>query len=91
MLFEIIKNKPHLVILNKADLADDIKTKEWVKYYENQGVNCVSVNSLTGNVFTTIHKKTMDILKPLIEKERTKGMQERSYRAMVIGITNVGK
>ena len=91
MLFEIIRNKPHLIILNKADLADDSKTREWVEYFEKKDMNCIAVNSLTGNAFSVIYKKTMEILQPLIEKEISKGMQERSYRAMVIGIPNVGK
>jgi len=91
MLGEIIKNKPKLVILNKSDLADETKTKEWLKKYKKDGTNCIAVNSLTGNVLQIVYKKTMEILKPLLEKEKKKGMQRRSYRAMVIGIPNVGK
>ncbi len=91
MLGDIIKNKPKLVILNKSDLADETKTKEWVLKYEKQGINCVAVNSLTGNALNIVYKKTLEILKPLIEKEAKKGMKARSYRAIVIGIPNVGK
>ena len=91
MLDEIIKNKPRLVILNKSDLADDERTQEWLKRYTKQGMNCVAINSLTGNVLSIIYKKTIEILKPLVEKEAKKGMQARSYRAMVVGIPNVGK
>jgi ribosome biogenesis GTPase A len=91
MLGEIIKNKPRLIILNKADLADDYETKEWVKYYEENGHNCIAVNSLTGNIINQIYNKTIEILQPLIEKEAKKGMTTRAYRAIVIGIPNVGK
>ncbi|XMB71821.1 ribosome biogenesis GTPase YlqF [Mycoplasmatota bacterium WC30] len=91
MLGEIIKNKPLLVILNKADLSDDKLTKEWVKYYEKKGINCIAINSLTGNILSIVNKKTLEILKPLREKEATKGMQARKFRAMIIGIPNVGK
>ncbi len=91
MLAEIIKNKPLLVILNKTDLADDRLTKEWLKRYEEKGINCIAINSLTGNILSIINKKTLEILKPLREKEAKKGMQARKYRAMVIGIPNVGK
>lgn len=91
MLGEIIRNKPRLVILNKSDLADKDKTNEWLNKLESEGLNCVAVNSLTGNALPIIYNKTLEILKPLIEKEARKGMKERSYRAIVIGIPNVGK
>ncbi len=91
MLMDIVRNKPVLTILNKADLADDKKTEEWVKKFEAKGQHCISINSLTGNIVSIIHKKTMEILKTLQAKEEKKGMQNRAYRAMVIGIPNVGK
>jgi ribosome biogenesis GTPase A len=90
-LAEIIKGKPKLMILNKIDLADDFRTKEWIEYYESQGINCISSNALTGNILSSIYKKTEEILKPLVEKELDRGMQKRAFRAIVIGIPNVGK
>ncbi|MBI9009857.1 MAG: ribosome biogenesis GTPase YlqF [Tenericutes bacterium] len=90
-LAEIIKNKPKLMILNKIDLADDTLTREWMEYYESQGIECITSNALTGNILTKIYKKTEEILRPLVEKEAEKGMTKRAFRAMVIGIPNVGK
>lgn len=90
-LGEIIKDKPKLLILNKTDLADDNLTNEWIKKYESMGINCISVNALTGNILNKVYKKTEEILKPLVKKEAEKGMQKRAFRAMVIGIPNVGK
>jgi len=90
-LGEIIKGKPKLMILNKTDLADDIKTKEWMDYYESEGINCIAANALTGNNLSKIYKKTEQILKPLVQKEQEKGMKSRAFRAIVIGIPNVGK
>lgn len=90
-LGEIIKGKPKLLILNKTDLADKSKTKEWIKYYESQGIHCVAINSLTGNVLQDVYKETEIILKDLVNKEKEKGMQKRAFRAIVIGIPNVGK
>ncbi len=91
LLGEIIKNKPRILILNKADLADEKETKKWIDKYESQGFECVSSNSLTGNVYQDVYKKTQFLLKGLKEKEASKGMQDRPFRAMVIGIPNVGK
>jgi ribosome biogenesis GTPase A len=90
-LGEIIKGKPKLMILNKTDLADDLKTKEWIDYYESQGIDCISTNALTGNILSKVYKKTLKILEPLVQKEKEKGMKKRAFRAIVIGIPNVGK
>ncbi len=91
LLLEIIKNKPHLIVLNKADLADPYETKKWIEYYKKIGFRCISVNSLTGNVFTEVYKETQEILTDLKAKELNKGMKDRVFRAIVIGIPNVGK
>ncbi|MBN2540152.1 MAG: ribosome biogenesis GTPase YlqF [Bacilli bacterium] len=91
LLMEMVKGKPILVILNKSDLADPALTKQWVEYYEERGLHCLALNSLTGNVFHEINQKTQLILQELKEKEAKKGMRPRPFRAMVIGIPNVGK
>lgn len=91
LLGEIIKNKPRLLVLNKADLADDKETEKWIKKYESMGMACIAANSLTGNVYRDVYDKTRILLKDLMDKEAAKGMQARAFRAMVIGIPNVGK
>lgn len=90
-LAEIIKDKPKLLILNKTDLADDALTKQWIKTYESEDIQCIDVNALNGNILQKVYKKTEEILKPKMSKEKDKGMTKRAYRAIVIGIPNVGK
>ena len=34
----IIGDKPRLIILNKADLADDAVNQEWVRYFKEKGI-----------------------------------------------------
>ena len=45
MLTKIIGDKPRLLILNKADLADPALTKEWRQYFESQGIQTLAINS----------------------------------------------
>ena len=33
---ELGRNKSRLILLNKADLAEDRRNEEWIKYFENQ-------------------------------------------------------
>ena len=38
MMNEIIKHKPKLIILNKADIADATVTQQWVNYFKQQNL-----------------------------------------------------
>ena len=91
MLLEIIHNKPRLILLNKVDLADPKVTKEWLDYYQTQGLKAVETNSLTDNLQVKIYEITKEILKTELEKEKVKGKSLRPLNAIVIGIPNVGK
>ena len=45
MLTKIVGDKPKLLILNKADLADSNRTKEWRTYFKSQGIKTLAINS----------------------------------------------
>ncbi len=87
----IQKNKPRLVILNKIDMADSQVNKEWLKYFEVQGIKCLLVDSNKGINTNKITNICKEVLKEKLERERLKGLKPRSIRTMVIGIPNVGK
>ena len=36
-IYEMIGNKPKIIIMTKKDLADPLILEKWVKYYENLG------------------------------------------------------
>ena len=90
-LSEIIKNKPKLVLLNKADLADPHQNKRWVNYFENQGIAAVCTNSLVDDLSSTLVPRLERLMAPLREKEESRGMKKRPLRVMIVGIPNVGK
>ncbi|CNJ14877.1 ribosome biogenesis GTPase YlqF [Streptococcus agalactiae] len=91
MLTKIVGDKPKLMILNKADLADPIRTKEWRDFYESQGLKTLAINSKEQSTV----KKVTDIAKILmsdkIAKLRERGIQKETLRTMIIGIPNAGK
>ncbi len=88
---EIIKNKPKIYILNKADLADANITKEWIKYFKSKGMGAISLNSKTGKNFSNIKKQIDEELKELIERRTLRGIEATKIRAMMVGVPNVGK
>lgn len=91
MAMEILKNKPVLMILTKADMADPIQTKKWESYFQKTGKASIAIDSISGLNIKKIEVLTKDILEEKIQKDRMRGLKERPVRAMIVGIPNVGK
>lgn len=86
----IIKNKPHLIILTKTDLANPKETNKWLEYFKSQGKEVMTFNLLKFD-YTLLKKTCQDILKEKMEKDKAKGLRPRPIRALIVGIPNVGK
>ncbi len=91
MIFDIIANKPRLVLLNKADLADPQITRQWVSYLEAEGEQVLTVDSQSGKGIGQIAPKCKHIVQDMLDKRVRKGMAQRAVRALIVGIPNVGK
>lgn len=90
-LQEWTKNKKKIVILNKSDLAEDVKNKRWVEYYKNKGITAILTDLKTGRgINETIREieKIMQEDKKVLEQKGRKG---KAIRVMIVGIPNVGK
>ena len=88
---KLIENKPSLIILNKASLADPAQNKLWQEYYSSDNSACILVDCLTGEGLSKILPAIKLLLKDKIERYESKGMVGRRLFAMVLGIPNVGK
>lgn len=88
---ELGKNKYRLILMNKADLADKEKTKQWSSYFKGKGFFVVSLDARTKNSMKSITDIVMEACKEKIERDRKRGIKNRPVRAMVVGIPNVGK
>ena len=91
MLFDILKQKPKLVLLTKCTMADANMTSKWVSHFESQGILALPIDSLTGFNIKKIESSCKTILKDKIAKDLSRGLKERAIRAMIVGIPNVGK
>lgn len=85
------QNKSRLILLNKADLADDRQNEAWKEYFQNRGFYVVKVDSRNGAGMKTIQNVIQEACKEKIERDRRRGIKNRPIRAMVAGIPNVGK
>ena len=87
---KLIENKPSLILLNKANLADPTQNKRWQAHYSSDKTACILVDCLTGEGLNKILPAIRELLKEKLERYENKGMTRRIY-AMVLGIPNVGK
>ncbi len=88
---EITEGKSKIVLLNKADLADEKATAEWIKYYNSLGVSALAVDCRTGRGLNAFRPLVREVLKDKIRQNEDKGMKGKTLRIMVIGIPNTGK
>lgn len=88
---ELGKNKARLILLNKADLAQEVQNDAWAAYFQQKGFSVVKVNSKKGGGMKTIQGVIQEACKEKMERDRKRGILNRPVRAMVVGIPNVGK
>ena len=91
MLTKIVGDKPKLLILNKSDLADNNRTKEWRTYFEKQGIKTLAINSKEQSTVILVTDAAKSLMSEKIQRLRERGIQKETLRTMIIGIPNAGK
>ena len=86
-----LKQKCHLLLLNKADLADPASTQRWLAYYRSMGYIPAAINAARKQGLKEMQTAITQAARPLQEKLQRRGRLPRPVRAMVIGIPNCGK
>lgn len=84
-------DKPSLIILNKASLADPEQNKLWCEHYSRGNTVCITADCISGSGMSSILPAVKKILGDKLERYEAKGMSGRRLYAMVLGIPNVGK
>ena len=83
--------KPTIILLNKATLADPVMTKKWCEYYSNGQTICITTDCVSGMGINKISEAVNKVLADKIQRYESKGMHGRKLKAMIVGIPNVGK
>ena len=85
---EITENKAKIILLNKADLADDKVNKKWIAHFKD--AKCIEFNAKNkSNV-----KKIIDLSRKEVDKYHEEHKRREHFgpiKTMVVGIPNVGK
>lgn len=88
-LIQLTRGKARILILNKADLADDAETARWLEYFRRQGLTVLRFNSNGGRT-KDILARIEEATRPAVERAAARGVK-KTVRLMVTGIPNVGK
>ena len=88
---KIIENKPRITLLTKSTLSNPEKNKEWVRYYNEHGTKCVLIDSVSGYGINDFSAAVNEVMAEKLERYKSKGMDGRKIKAMIVGIPNVGK
>lgn len=85
----LIGSKRRLLVLNKADLAEEAETRAWLAHYRAQGLDCMSFDSTRGRakeVVARIERAASEV----VARYAARGVK-KTVRAMIVGVPNVGK
>ncbi len=84
-------DKPTILLLNKASLADPQKSKAFMKQYTDSHTVCILCDCVTGEGIHKLPEAIKTVLSDRVERYEEKGQAGRHLRAMVVGVPNVGK
>ena len=84
-------DKPTILLLNKASLADPQKSRAFMKHYTDSHTVCILCDCVTGEGLNKLPEAIRTVLRDRVERYEEKGQAGRHLRAMVVGVPNVGK
>ncbi|WP_273730202.1 ribosome biogenesis GTPase YlqF [Leuconostoc mesenteroides] len=88
---KLIGNKPRLLIMTKADLADPDQTRVWKKHFEAQGYTVLVLDTRDPRTPQLVTKAARRAVEAKKAAQLAKGIQDQPIRAMISGVPNVGK
>lgn len=91
LLQDLLGKKPKIIVLNKADLANNSITSLWIKHYQLNNIVAVAVDAINGKGIKNFIRLVADKTSFLNKKSTMKGRKIRKPRLMILGIPNVGK
>jgi len=88
---ELARGKSRMILLNKADMADERVTAQWEDWFRQQGLYVLRIDSRKKSDVKNITPVIAQACSEKIERDRKRGIKNRPVRAMIAGIPNVGK
>lgn len=83
ILARVAAKKARILVLNKADLADEQATRQWIEYFSGVGIKAVAINAKSSG--------DIKMLKDVIKQVEGRHKGRKIKNVIVVGIPNVGK
>ena len=80
---EMGRGKGRLIILNKADLADESQNRQWTDFYRQTGAEVLAADARQKASLKKIRPLVMNACRDKIRRDAARGMRNRAVRAMV--------
>jgi ribosome biogenesis GTPase A len=88
---KLLADKPRILLLNKADLADSEMTAHRIAELRRMGIAALAVDCRSGRGLSGFTPLAREVCAEQIARNEEKGMAGRALRFMVVGIPNCGK
>ena len=85
----LVSGKRRVLVLGKADLAQENETRAWLRYFKAQGIDAMSFDSVRGrakDVLAHVEKAASEA----VARMAARGVK-KTVRVMIVGVPNVGK
>ena len=86
-----IKDKKHILVLNRADMVSSSSITNWTKWFEHKNSSPLWCDAKKGHGIKEIYKATKESSKSIDIRRLSRGMKTRPIRALTLGFPNVGK
>ena len=71
---ELIEGKPHIILLNKCDMADKSVTDKWIEHYKSEGITAIPVDCKSGKGLQNFKTTVKTVFAEKLENYAKKGM-----------------
>ncbi len=86
---ELAKNKYHIILFSKTDLADSSKIKKWKDFFSENNEYTVFYSSKNKGSINNLYKILSDIKQDILQKKER--LFNYDLKIMIVGLPNVGK
>ena len=86
-----IKDKKHILVINRSDMISKTAIHKWTSWFKNQNMFPLWCDSKKGIGIKEICKAATDSRLSIDKRRQLRGMKLRPIRALTLGFPNVGK
>jgi ribosome biogenesis GTPase A len=90
-LDSICGDKPRMIILNRIDMADPARTKQWAAWFKAREMAVIQTDCKSRKGIADFAPALRRLLADKLRRYAEKGMVGKPLKVMVAGIPNVGK